>query len=150
MGESRPQKQLSKKKAKLEEIATLPEKRKDSLIMNAMVEDPYEMVDVIAKKNGLSAADMNEVFSSPGFRDTLFEDSLNKIVTPAIPRVLAKLTEGAESGDATKLKLFLQLIDKLQPDQTNVLVHNMTPGEMLNRADAIKARLQVLDGSSDG
>ena len=69
------------------------------------------------KEWGLSEKRYREVLADPDFAEEVWNSGLKFLVVPRIPKVLHALMDRAESGDATSIKLLMQVLQKLKPEQ---------------------------------
>jgi len=127
-----------KVKAVVTELVSIQPGERENRVLEALIENPQDPITTVLRRAGLKPSDLDSACTSGAFIDDIFDKSLRKIVGPLIPKVLFTLANGAADGNDAKLKLLMQLLDKLKPDQTvNLNFENHTDHELQTRLELL-------------
>ena len=113
-------------------------------MFSALADTRYD-VPTRLRRAKISRFEAMKFLAEPGMLDEFFEYCRVEILGLAIPEILKTLVEQCKGGNPAHMKLFLQLMDKLRPDQENHLhvVLNQMSTDQLRRE--LRGTLEELD-----
>jgi len=121
------------------ELVNMESAERETRVMNALVDNPTNPIETVLRQNGMKMDDLKAAVKSGAFTDDIFDASMRMIVAPLLPKVLYTLARGAADGSDQKLHLLMQLLNKLQPDQTvNFNFENFSDQELASRLELLR------------
>ena len=132
---------MTDKAKKVHDIISMTDKHQ-SMVLKALLADPYEVPETIMRQAGIPQEAYEKAINAPGFMDDLFEESMKYLAAPLIPGILKSMFEGASEGNEAKAKIALQLLDKLKPDSVNNFnFGSYSNDDLVNRLETLKEQL---------
>ena len=105
-------------------FASLSQPERETVILNALVRNPHSPFEEIAKQYKFTPDEyLDTLTSSPTFGHDIVEHCIMTIITPALPSVMKTLATRAIDGDTSMMKMYLQMVQALRPDETNVNIY---------------------------